>query len=326
MDFQGFDNGMDALAGDVPLAAAVSGGPDSMALLWLLARRAAARSQTIHAYTVDHGLRAESADEASQVGAWVKGWPGVIHHILRWEGAKPDSRILEEARAARYNLISEAMAREGLSHLCVAHHRDDQAETFLIRLAKGSGLDGLAGMRPVQARGDITLLRPFLDMGKDDLIALCGAHNISYVTDPTNGNEHYLRPRLRAAREILEEEGLSAKRLSVTARRMARARDALEKISAAMLADIKTGHSENSFSLNYKALRVVPEEIVLRILLHVMDDLRPMASYGPRMESVEDLIDRILRGDNFRGATLGGCVFALDRKNETLLIEREGNL
>ncbi len=326
MDFQGFDKGMDALAGDVPLAAAVSGGPDSMALLWLLARRAAARSEIIHAYTVDHGLRPESADEASQVGAWVKDWAGVIHHILRWEGAKPDSRILEAARAARYTLIADAMAREGLSHLCVAHHRDDQAETFLIRLAKGSGLDGLAGMRPVQARGPVTLLRPLLDISKDDLIALCGAQDIPYVTDPTNGNGRYLRPRLRAARDILEEEGLSAKRLSVTARRMARAREALEHMATGLFAHSVIEQGQKGFLLNLNQLKASPEELVLRAILHAMDDLCPAASYGPRMESAESLVDRILHDDAFKGATLGGCVFALDRKNETLSIEREGNL
>lgn len=324
MDIQGFDKEMHALAGGAPLAAAVSGGPDSMALLWLLARRA--RGQIIHAYTVDHGLRAESADEAAQVGAWVKDWPGVIHHILRWEGAKPDSRILEEARAARYNLIADAMEREGLSHLCVAHHRDDQAETVLIRLAKGSGLDGLAGMRPVQSRGTVTLLRPLLDASKDDLIALCNAENIPYVTDPTNGNGRYLRPRLRAARDILEEEGLSAKRLSVTARRMARARDALDHMAAELFVRSAMKQDRKSFLLNFSLLKAAPEELVLRVILHVMDDLRPATAYGPRMESAEGLMDRILKDHAFRGATLGGCVFALNRKNETLSIEREGNL
>jgi tRNA(Ile)-lysidine synthase len=195
-----------------------------MALLWLLSQWAKERDITVAAFTVDHGLRAESAEEARKVSGWIKDWPNVLHHVLVWEGEKPESRILEEARGKRYALIAEAMKQYGAKYLFVAHHRDDQAETFLIRLAKGSGLDGLAAMRPVQnMESGITLLRPLLDVSKDDLILLCKENKIPYVDDPTNKNEDYLRPRLRAAHGVLAEEGLSAKRLGLTAKRLARA-------------------------------------------------------------------------------------------------------
>lgn len=312
---------------DIPaggaLAAGVSGGPDSMALLWLLSQKAAREDFTIYAYTVDHALRPESGDEASQVGRWVEGWPHVRHRILRWEGAKPESRILEEARHARYALLEQAMIEDGAQHLAIAHHRDDQAETFLIRLAKGSGLDGLAGMNPLQKMGEMTLVRPLLDIAKDDLVAMCRDNDIPYVDDPTNKNDHYLRPRLRAAQAVLEEEGLSAKRLAVTARRLARARSALEDLSHDLyimaLLEQKTG----GFLFDFKALHAAPEELVLRVLLRAMDQLRPDADYGPRLEKLENLLARILKDDAFKGATLGGCIFAKDIRRETLWVGKE---
>ncbi len=306
------------------VAAAVSGGPDSMAMLWLLSRWAQKRDVRILAYTVDHGLRAESADEAKQVGAWVATWLNVDHTVLCWEGEKPESRILEEARAARYRLMADAMARDGVAHLFIAHHRDDQAETFLTRLAKGSGLDGLAGMAVMQEMAGMVLVRPLLDLSKDDLVLLCRTNNVPYVDDPTNENKKYLRPRLRAARAVLEEEGLSAKRLAVTARRLGRAREALEKLSADLFARARVESPRaGDYCFDYKMLSAAPEELVLRAVLCAMEDIHPAAAYGPRMERAESLVLRLLYDPAFNGATLGGCRFALDRKNERLCIGRE---
>lgn len=306
------------------VAAGVSGGPDSMALLFLLSQWGAKNNVPIHAYTIDHGLRATSADEARKVGDWVKNWPAVTHKILRWEGAKPETRILEEARNARYALMAGAMKDAGSHALFIAHHRDDQAETFLIRLAKGSGLDGLAGMRSVQPLEDHrVIVRPLLDWSKEDLISICNDNNIPYINDPTNENEHYLRPRLRAAREILEEEGLSAKRLAMTARRLSRAKTALEDFAHDLFVMAVKEQRDDGFLLDYKALHAAHEELVVRVLLHVMDQLRPDADYAPRMEKLENLLERIFKDPGFNGATLGGCLFALNRKNETLWVGKE---
>lgn len=322
-----FERKLDALRETAPekhLAVAVSGGPDSMALLWLLSKWAEKRNIRLHAYTVDHGLRAESAQEARSVGEWVKDWPGVTHKILTWEGGKPESRLLEEARAARYGLMAAAMKDEGLKHLFIAHHRDDQAETFLFRLAKGSGLDGLAGMQEIHVmENGITLVRPLLDASKDDLIQICKVNDVPYVDDPTNKNEHYFRPRLRAAREILEGEGLSSKRLAVTARRLARAKSALEDLARDIFAAALQEKRNDGFLFDYKALSAAHEELVLRVLSMAMNELRPESDYGPRMERLENLLERILYETAFKSATLGGCLFALDRKNETLWVGKE---
>ncbi|MFA5593593.1 MAG: tRNA lysidine(34) synthetase TilS [Micavibrio sp.] len=311
-------------AGSV-IAAGVSGGPDSMALLRLLSEWALRHDIAVHAYTVDHGLRAESAAEAAQVSAWVGGWPGVTHHILRWEGEKPETRILEEARAARYALMAASMKEAGADSLFIAHHADDQAETVLIRLSRGSGLDGLAGMRkrhPMERLG-ITLLRPLLDIPKAELVRFCDENDIPYVSDPTNSNGDYLRPRLRAARPILEEEGLSAKRLGMTARRMARAKAALDDMGQDLFTHALKEQKDDGFMFDYRALHAAHEELALRVILAVMERLHPGDGYGPRLERLEKLLERILRDGEFKGATLGGCVFALDRRNESLWIGKE---
>lgn len=311
------------LVPDGRLAVAVSGGPDSMALLWLAARAAERGGFEIYAYTVDHGLRAESAAEAETVQGWIKNWPGVRHKILRWAGDKPGARVLEEARAARYDLIAVAMAVDEISTLAVGHHRDDQAETFLFRLAKGSGLDGLAGMLPAQKRKDIILLRPLLEVSKEDLVALCEAKDIPFVRDPTNENEDYMRPRLRAAREVLEQEGLSAKRLSLTARRIGRARAALESLAEELRLRALTEKREDGFLFDFNILRAAPEELVLRVVLASMEEIHPGEEYGPRLERAEALTARILYEEDFKGATLGGCIFAKDLRHATLWVGKE---
>lgn len=323
-DFEDRMKGLIELEPGSHVAAAVSGGPDSMSLLYMLSRWAAPRDIRVDAYTVDHGLRPESAEEARKVGLVAAELPNVTHKTLFWSDDKPQSRVLEEARAARYKLLQSAMKQSGTEHLFVAHHQDDQAETFLIRLSKGSGLDGLSGMKvlqPMDAGG--VIVRPLLDVSKSDLVAMCDTNNIAYVLDPTNENQNYTRPRLRAAQEILEEEGLSSKRLAVTAKRLGRARAALDQM-AKNLYDLSLKEKRSDgFLFDYRALTQSHEELVLRVLLNAMEELRPDADYAPRMEKAEALLERLLRDPAFNGATLGGCIFAMDRKNGTLWIGKE---
>lgn len=317
-------NALRDFAAEKTIAAGVSGGPDSMAMLWLLNEWAQKHNVRVQAYTVDHGLREESATEAAEISGWVSGWTSVRHRVLRWEGVKPRTRILEEARAARYALMADAMRKDGAKSLFIAHHQDDQAETFLIRLAKGSGLDGLACMRALQIfEDDLTLVRPLLDFSKEDLVSMCRDNNIAYADDPTNKNERYLRPRLRAAKDILEEEGLSAKRLAATASRLARARAALEDMSRDLFTRALLERRKDGFLFDYKALRAGHEELVLRVIQAAMEELRPGNDYAPRMERLENLMHRILKDGDFNGATLGGCLFAPDRENETVWIGKE---
>jgi tRNA(Ile)-lysidine synthase len=315
---------IDTLKNVREIAVGVSGGPDSMALCWLLSEWAVSRGVIVHAITVDHGLRTESAEEAINVGVSLEGWPQVRHVILRWEGEKPETRILEEARFARYRLIRNYMIENDIAHLFTAHHQDDQVETFLTRLAKGSGLDGLAAMPRVQIQeGGIIVIRPLIDIPKEDIITVCAAEGIPYVLDPTNENTKYLRPRLRATRAALEEEGMSSKRIAVTTARLARARRALDTISEEVFQKTLREKDKKTISFDWSALKEMPEEIILRVLIRTAEHLRPDEEYGPRMERLEVLLTRLLKETGFKSATLGGCIFALIQKNTTLKIERE---
>lgn len=298
------------------IAVAVSGGADSMALLYLLARWARAQKQTIkiHAVTVDHGLRPESKREAQQVAAWVKNWPGVTHHILTWCGVKPKTKISETARAKRYELLQKFCTQHAIKYLFVAHHLDDQAETILMRLAAGSGVDGLAGMRPVEVRGDdIVILRPLLAVPHERLCATLRAAGQEWADDPTNINQNYVRPRLRAAAGVLAAEGLTPMRLAVLSARMNRARAALAAMAENYWAQAKVGR--DSVMMPCDVWGAMPDEMQVRTLIRALAQVAPRA-HTARLEQIEALCTRLMThppAQNFR-ATLAGCIITRGAK------------
>ena len=151
------------LAPDAPVAVAVSGGPDSMALLVLAADEAQRSGRVLHALTVDHGLRADAGAEARQVGRWAQAL-GVPHTVLTHTGDAPRASVQAAARGIRYRLMADWCAAHDMAALLVAHTREDQAETFLLRLARGSGVDGLSAMATDTTRNGMRLLRPLLDV------------------------------------------------------------------------------------------------------------------------------------------------------------------
>lgn len=308
-------------------AVAVSGGPDSMALAYALYQWVQNANKSLHILTVDHDLRAESSAEAAQVGQWVAGLnaKNMTHKILKWEGAKPENSIMEQARNARYDLMSEYSQAHDIETLFVAHHQDDQAETFLIRLAKGSGLDGLTAMSGVRVcKDDIKIARPFLNLPKQDLIAFCEDNNVKFITDPSNENEKYLRPRLRQSMDILSEEGLSASRLSTLSRRLLRARNALEEISETEYHEAIQEKTEEHIVLNFERMQRQPEEIAFRIVQKAVKTIRNSDDYGVRMDRLENLFYSLWVGaENFKPRTLGGLIFALKDKNTALYIKKE---
>ena len=314
--YQEFEKFMDGLGPDWAdvrqVAVGVSGGPDSMALCHMVQQWAKARDVQVHALTVDHGLRAESADEARLVGERLKG---VQHTVLTWESPSK-SAIQEEARHARYALMGEYCREHGISHLFLGHHSGDQAETVLFRLAKGSGLDGLCGMQAVQSYDDVVLVRPLLGFSKEDLVDYCKQASLDFVNDPSNEDDSFARVRLRQSRDILAEEGLSDKRLAVTAKRLLRARVALDEISANTFNDAALEKNTKHIVLNFKSLQNQPDEIVLRCVLRAFGHLCPDQTYAPRMEKVEALVDDLIRSacgkEKFRKRTLGGVIFELD--------------
>jgi len=308
-------------------AVAVSGGPDSMALAYALSQWCVKNNIMLHVLTVDHGLREESKREAQKVAKWVQAQSleNMAHHILTWEGDKPENAIMEEARDARYALMAEHCKAHNIKTLFVAHHQDDQAETFLIRLAKGSGLDGLAGMDEVRQYDDtVNMVRPFLSCLKQNLIDFCEVNNVDYIDDPSNENTQYLRPRLRKSMEVLNAEGLTSERLETLTRRLGRAREALEEISQSAYDQVLISQNEHDVLLNFTDLKAQPEEIAFRVVQRAVQNVRDKKDYGVRMDRLENLFESLWQdAENFKPRTLGGLIFALKDKNTALYIKKE---
>ena len=312
------------LAGQGVIAVGVSGGADSLALCFLLAEYAQEKNVHIHALTVDHGLRLEAAEEAAHVAMLLKDVANVSHHILKWDhDQKPDARIQEAARRARYDLMSAYMRKNSIQHLFLGHHMADQAETFLFRLAKGSGLDGLSAMSAMQDMRGITLCRPLLGIDRQVLIDYCVAKDVKYIDDPSNKDENFARIRLRNSMDALSEEGLTPKRLSVTAKRLSKAREALEVISRQAYVDCIIEKEIDRIVFNLKALLRNPYEVALRVFLMSVSDLNTDDGYGVRLERVESLCDDFMYQTSFRKRTLGGVIFERDDKKGHFILSKE---
>ena len=265
----------------------------------------------IEAATVDHGLRPESADEARGVAALCARL-GVAHRTLQWKGAKPVSRLQERAREARYRLLVDRAKAIGADALMTAHHADDQAETVLFRLLRGSGVAGLRGMDLTTARDGVTIARPLIGLKKRDLIAFAQARGAAFVDDPSNADPRFARTRLRALLAKLGDEGLDAEALDRLARRAGETEQAL----AHMTAEVEAGLGAEG-PIDGRALYAAPIAIVQRILA-----LRIAAAGGRDpsrigLEKIEALaigLREALRERRAFGANLGGALVRLTAK------------
>jgi len=271
---------------------AVSGGTDSTALLLLASRwRDGGGTVPLSVATVDHGLRPESAQECAMVAALAARY-GLPCRILRWQGPKPNSRLQERARQARLVLLARAAEEAGADAVALAHTRDDQAETVLMRLAHGSGPDGLAGMRAETVHGGITLLRPLLHTPRVELADLLRAERLSPIEDPSNADPRFERVRARRLLAAIAPLGLTAERLARLAERQARASDALDAIAAARFAALSS-EGAAGLSLPTSAFSAEAEEIRLRILARGLVALGGPEASPLRLERLETLAGEV---------------------------------
>lgn len=300
-----FAHRMDVLWPHGPFAVAVSGGCDSRALLDLAAAYARTRSRTFTVLTVDHGLRGESAREAQSVAEIARALDAP-HVILRWEGEKPRANIEAAARAARYGLMCAWCVAHGVGAILTAHTLNDQAETLIMRLARGSGVDGLSAMAERRDFAGVAIVRPLLDMPRARLRARLEARAIGWLDDAMNEDTRYLRVRVRQAAPALAELGLTPERLAATAQRMRRARIALDEMAGTVFAATVTVAPHGSCDVDLAALRAAPSEIGLRVLARVVMGVGGLV-YRPRHDRLERLY-RTLCEDGFEGdRTLAGC-------------------
>ena len=289
---------------------AVSGGPDSIALMWLAARwrRALARGPRLIAVTVDHGLRPGAAAEAREVKRLARSLD-LPHRTLRWTGPKPRTGLPAAARAARYRLLAQAARASDATHILTAHTRDDQAETLLMRMLRGSGIAGLAAMARESERDGLVLARPFLDISKSQLIATLRKAKVGFAEDPTNRDTSFTRPRLRTLMPVLAAEGGDTRNLVRLASRLARANAAVEVLVDGAerylaLRDrqaLRSGFNAKTFdagrldakTFDAKAFAAMPDEIRLRLLQRVIDRI---GHEGPaelgKVEALLSALDR----------------------------------
>lgn len=296
-----------------PIAVAVSGGGDSTALLVLASSEAEAADVPLHAVTLDHGLRPEAAGEARAV-AELCARLGVPHRILRWEES-PEGNLQDAARRARYRLISDWAAGEGIARVLLAHTADDNAETFVMGLERAAGLDGLTGMRPSFRRGEVTFLRPLLGARREELRDYLRAESIGWSEDPSNEDRAFTRIRVREALTTLAGLGVEAETLARVMENLRVSRAALDEVVGALCARAVT-EDRGDLLIEEAALRAQPLDIHRRLLSMA---LRWVASrdYPPRAAKLAPL----LSGEGDLPRTLHGCL--LTREGPTLRIARE---
>ncbi len=296
------------------LLLAVSGGPDSLALLVLVAewrKKFATLKNDIVVVTVDHGLREASAREAAFVSG-IAAASGVRHVTLRWEDDKPTSGIPNAARTARYALLDGyARSINGGQSVAVltAHHQDDQAETVFMRLMRGGGVDALAAMRverALQEGSPARLIRPLLDFPKARLIATLQNAGVQWIEDPTNSDTQFERA---AVRQTLAVSGVTAAALARTARRMREAADGLDYAAANFAATLGLsfpgGVSAHIDRQAFDAGPMILRQRVLRDLIALFGGATP----PPEMLEIENLSERIRPHQDVR-ATLGGATIS----------------
>ena len=300
-------------------ALAVSGGVDSLCLAYFAKIYSSEFNNKAHVLIVDHKLRKESSYEALKVKQ-ILSKKNIYSRILKWKGEIPKKNIQKNARDMRYALLSNYCIKNKVKYLITAHHGDDQIENFFIRLLRGSGLSGLSSMsEKVKYNKNLKIIRPFLKFEKKDLKYVTLNYFKTYIKDPSNKNEKFLRVRIRRYRKNMEKEGLDAKKIIKTVDNLFSADQALNFYKNKALYKHASFVSKNKCLINKKIFSEEAQEIIFKFFY----DILPLVSgtyYPPRSKKVVNLINR-LKGDKFAKSTLGGCI--IEEKNNFILISKE---
>ena len=300
---------------------AVSGGADSMALMHLARRWQMAGGKSAPRFTVlnvDHALRLESAEEARWVASQVRTL-GLEVAVLNWEAAQITSGVQERARQARYSLMAGFAHANGLDALVTAHHLDDQAETLLMRLGRGSGIDGLAGIPQMGQWAGLKVVRPFLELSKARLVATLRTLNATWLEDPSNDDTRFERVRIRRAMDQLARLGIGAEALARSAARLRRASEALEATANEFLSQSASVSDAGYGQISAQAMLSVAEDVALRAIARMIQRIGGQIG-PPRLVKLESLVEAVRRGDD-TPRTLGGC--RVEPGNKDIFILRE---
>lgn len=280
---------------------AVSGGGDSIALLHLLARWVRDVNVDINVVTVDHGLRKEAAGEALFVARVARDL-GFTHDTMKWRDWDGSGNLQNRARRARYGLIAEWAKSRGIDHVALGHTADDVAETFVMRLAREAGVDGLAAMKSRRLLHGVTFVRPMLGLERAGLRDFLKRQGKSWIEDPTNEDTRFERVRVRQALDAFEDIGIGREALATVAKNLASARDALAWhtfLQAKDVVKIEAG----DVVVDRRLFRTVHDEIGRRLFVHALKWVSS-TDYGPRRGAMSRFLASIKAG---KGITLHGC-------------------
>lgn len=292
------------------LAVACSGGADSLALAVI-----ASKEWDVTALIVNHNLREAAkfeAEKASRILTKLR----IKNKILEYKGKAPTSNVQEEARKIRYKILTDYCKKNGFTTLATAHHADDNAENFLLRLARGSGVDGLSAMRAETIMDGIHIIRPLLKHTKKELVDFLKSQKIKWVEDATNKTSKYKRNSLRHALEKVEDKELITKRINDASINIARVKNYLDEQTAKAEKKLIV-YSGDSAELDLKKFSRLHEEIAFRLLTQVIGKLSSKPK-RPRFAELQVLKDAILK---YQKKTLAGLVFAPQKgKNQDKLL------
>jgi tRNA(Ile)-lysidine synthase len=296
---------------------AVSGGGDSLALLHLLHRAATHRGIALSAVTVDHRLRPESSAEAAGVARFCAGLV-VPHDILVWDHGNITGNLMDQARQARLRLMADWARTRGISRVALGHTADDQAETFLMGLARSSGLDGLVGLRGLWSDHGVTWMRPLLNHTRDELRRYLLRQGIDWIDDPTNDDDRYERARARKALAALHPVGISAERLVKVIGHLQSAQEALQDRFAQFLGD-EMDETAGALIIRFEPFFAAPDEFRRRFLAGAIRWMNGGAR-APRSPRIATLEQALSEG---RAATLGGVQARIRRDHIILCREAD---
>ena len=302
------------------LALAVSGGPDSLSLAFLAKCYALKHKVNIKCFIVDHRLRKESSIEAKTVKKILKKI-NLNCKILIWKGKKPTKNIQSLAREKRYSLLVDHCKKNNINNLLVGHHLDDLSENFLIRIVRGSGLNGLVSLdkRSKYKNQNFNIIRPLLDIEKKDLIYVAKEVFNFFINDPSNFSENFKRTRIRNLLLGLEKEGFDKKKLILTIKNL---KDADRSIKFYVDKNLKNNavyvKSKNSYILNQNFFDQ-SHEVVFRSLTKIIQ-IQGMKFYPVRGKNIDNLMNKIYT-KSFSKVTLGGCF--VEMFNKSIVISKE---
>ena len=314
--FLNFKNRLNSLKKKKYLVA-VSGGPDSLALVALTIAYTFSKKTKFYYLLVDHNIRKNSTQEAKKVKSLLK--KNYLNLKILLNKKKITKNIQAEARNVRYNILTSFCKKNNIKVILTAHNLEDQVETFLIRLSRGSGLKGLSAMKSqTKINNQVSLFRPLLDTQKQFLVKISKIVFGKYFIDPSNKDQKYLRTKVRNLKKPLEKSGIKYEKIFKSIQNLSQSKKTLDAYLSKIFKEfIKMSNSE--ILINFKKYKVLNTDIKIALINHSIKQLKSNY-YDLRAKKVENLISKLDKKD-FKNSTLGGCIFF--KKGEYLCLKLE---